>query len=71
MEKPTAFDCLIVFKKEWYVYPLKLSQAKKNAYLYLTQHRTLQFWTILFYSKKIDCFIYLNFHKPRNLHIYI
>ena len=71
MQNLTVLDHFILFKKDWLLYLFKLSQGKKNAYLYLTQHRTLQFWTILFYSKKIDCFIYLNFHKARKMHIYI
>ena len=71
MENPTDFHHLIVIKKECLLYLLKLSQAEKEAYLYVTLCRTLQFLTILLYSKKNASFIYLNFHKPRKMHIYI
>ena len=35
-QKPTVFDHFIVFKQQCLLYLLKLSKAKKNAYLSLT-----------------------------------
>ena len=71
MENPTVLDSFLVFEKECFLYVVKLSQGKKNAYLYVTESRNLKFFTILLDSKKNAWFIQLNFHKPRNLHIYI
>ena len=71
MENPTVLDNFVVFEKECLLYVVKLSQGKKNAYLYVTEYRTLQFFTILLDSKKNAWFIQLNFDKPRKMHIYI